>query len=60
MTQGKQITILFLDIAKAFDHIWHEGVLFKVKEVLLPDCYVDLIDSFLQDRTFEDEQLLVF
>ena len=50
--KGKQTVAFFLDVAKAFDRVWHEGVLFKLKEVLLPDCYVHLIASFLRDRTF--------
>ena len=32
--------------------MWHEGVLYKLTEVLLPDCYVHLIGSFLRDRSF--------
>ena len=50
--QGKQTTAIFLDVEKAFDRVWHEGVLYKLTEVLLPDCYVHLIGSFLRDCSF--------
>ena len=50
--QGKQTTAIFLDVEKAFVHVWHEGVLYKLTEVLPPDYYVHLIGSFLRYRCF--------
>lgn len=55
--QGKQRTAIVLDVAKAFDHVWHESVLYKLKEVLNPDCYVHFIARFLRDRTFHVRKL---
>lgn len=51
--QGKQTTAFFSDVAKAFNHVWHEGILYKRKDVLLSDSYFRFIYSFLQDRTFQ-------
>ena len=45
--QGKQTTAIFLDVEKAFHRVWHEGVLYKLTEVLLLDYNVHLIGSFL-------------
>ena len=41
----------FLDVEKAFDSVWHDGLLFKLREVQLPDCYLHLVASFLTERT---------
>ena len=42
----------FLDVEKAFDSVWHDGLLFKLREVQLPDCFLHLVASFLTERTF--------
>ncbi|BES96992.1 Retrotransposon protein [Nesidiocoris tenuis] len=42
---------LFLDTEKAFDRVWHPGLLYKIKP-LLPDTYYRIIQSFLSNRTF--------
>ena len=38
---------VFLDVSKAFDRIWHDGLLFKLKE---NGNLLELIKSFLSDR----------
>ena len=30
VSQNNEIRILFLDISKAFDRVWHEGLIFKL------------------------------
>lgn len=40
----------FLDISQAFDRVWHEGLLYKVK-VKLPIFY-SLLKSYLKNRHF--------
>ena len=33
--EEKQVcTVLFLDVAKAFDKVWHEGLLYKLNKML--------------------------
>ncbi|KAJ4451846.1 hypothetical protein ANN_03324 [Periplaneta americana] len=50
--EKKQICLgLFLDTEKAFDEVWHNGLLFKLKNHL-PDTYYRLIQSFLRRRTY--------
>jgi len=50
--ESKQICIgIFLDIAQAFDRVWHPGLLFKLKS-FLPAPYYLLIKSYLNQRTF--------
>ncbi|CAK9829625.1 Probable RNA-directed DNA polymerase from transposon X-element [Anthophora retusa] len=44
-------TALFLDVEKAFDKVWHKGLLAKIKEAF-PLPYYQLLKSYLEDRTF--------
>lgn len=44
---------VFLDISKAFDKVWHEGLLYKLAHSPLPPCYVHLIRSYLDNRWFQ-------
>ena len=41
---------IFLDMSKAFDRVWHEGLLFKLKRLGLSGKYYGLIKSFLRNR----------
>lgn len=42
---------IFLDVAQAFDKVWHEGLLFKIQSSL-PFVY-NILRSYLLDRTFK-------
>ncbi|GFT71483.1 RNA-directed DNA polymerase from mobile element jockey [Trichonephila clavipes] len=44
--------ILFLDIAKAFDKIWHDGLLIKLIRLDFPAPLIKSIHSFLSHRLF--------
>ena len=41
---------VFLDISKAFDRVWHDGLLFKLKENGVSGNLLRLVKSFLSDR----------
>ena len=41
---------VFLDISKAFDRVWHDGLLYKLKLSGTCDSYYNLIQSFLDSR----------
>lgn len=45
------IAPVFLDISQAFDKVWHNGLLFKLRKFLHPSYYL-LIKSYLTDRNF--------
>lgn len=47
----KYCSALFLDVSQAFDKVWHEGLLYKVKQVL-PQNYYLLLRSYLTERSF--------
>lgn len=42
---------IFLDVAKAFDKVWHDGLLFKLRS-FLPDGLYQIIESYLTERSF--------
>ena len=42
---------VFLDVAQAFDKVWHKGLIYKLNR-FLPSSYVKLLSSYLSDRTF--------
>ncbi|KAL4085043.1 hypothetical protein QTP88_027881 [Uroleucon formosanum] len=48
----KYCSCVFLDVSQAFDRVWHEGLLFKIK-AFLPTTYFLLIKSYLTDRHFQ-------
>ena len=41
---------VFLDISKAFDKVWHEGLLFKLASNGVEGNLLNLLKSFLSDR----------
>lgn len=43
---------IFLDIAKAFDRVWHEGLLYKLIKLKIPAYLIILINSYLSNRQF--------
>lgn len=44
---------IFLDFAKAFDKVWHDGLLSKLIDMHIPTQLVLLIRSFLNNRKFQ-------
>ena len=40
----------FLDITKAFDKVWHEGLLFKLEHIGISGNLLSLLKSFLNNR----------
>lgn len=43
---------VFLDIEKAFDRVWHSGLIDKLRQYNFPDGLIHLIRSYLADRYF--------
>jgi hypothetical protein len=44
---------VFLDVAKAFDTVWVDGLLYKLMALNFPSYPVKTIQSYLRSRTFE-------
>ena len=41
---------VFLDISKAFDKVWHIGLLFKLKAYGVDDELLSLLENYLENR----------
>ena len=41
---------VFMDVEKAFDKVWHDGLIHTLIKLGLPSIYVRYIHSFIQDR----------
>ena len=42
---------VFLDIERAFDKVWHDGLIHKLISLQLNPAFIQLIDSFLSNRS---------
>ncbi|VVC38956.1 Endonuclease/exonuclease/phosphatase,Reverse transcriptase domain [Cinara cedri] len=52
-------TCVFLDISQAFDRVWHQGLLFKLRKCL-PSALFLLIKSYLDNRHFQTRVGIAF
>ncbi|GBP77115.1 Probable RNA-directed DNA polymerase from transposon X-element [Eumeta japonica] len=49
----KQKTVaVFFDVAKAFDRVWHAGLVYKLYSLEVPDRLIFIIQNFLSNRYF--------
>ncbi|GFX63402.1 probable RNA-directed DNA polymerase from transposon X-element [Trichonephila clavipes] len=49
---GQCTAAVFLDIQKAFDRVWHTGLLFKLINYNIPTPLILLLKSYISNRTF--------
>jgi hypothetical protein len=47
---GKEVRIVFLDNSKAFDKVWHAGLLKKLEALGIRNPLLQWFKSYLQDR----------
>ena len=45
--------ILLLDIEKAFDTVWHNGLLYKLQQFRYPQYIIHTVKNFLKNRKFQ-------
>jgi hypothetical protein len=50
LASGKEVRSVALDISKAFDKVWHDGLLFKLAELGVAGSLLDWLRSYLSDR----------
>ncbi|KFM64681.1 putative RNA-directed DNA polymerase from transposon X-element, partial [Stegodyphus mimosarum] len=46
------VALLMLDVAKAFDRVWHEGLIYKLVQLDFNREIIRIIYSFIKDRNF--------
>ena len=50
LEHGNEVRMIYLDISKAFDRVWHDGLLFKLKSIGIRDPLLAWLKSYLSDR----------
>ena len=45
-----EVRAVFLDLSKAFDKVWHEGLLFKLRQIGVSDNLLGFFRSYLHNR----------
>ena len=50
LDEGYEVRGVFLDISKAFDKVWHEGLIFKLEQNRIFGKLLRLIKDFLSNR----------
>ena len=50
--QQKSTGLIALDVEKAFDSVWHKGILYKLLNFGLPNYLIKIIKSFLFNRYY--------
>ena len=50
MDEGKECVFLFCDMSKAFDRVWHEGLLYKLEKMGITGNLLEWAKSYLKDR----------
>ena len=48
--EGLEVKSIFLDIAKAFDKVWHDGIIFKLTQNGISGNLLNLFRDFLNER----------
>ena len=47
---GFEVRSVLLNISKAFDKIWHEGIIFKLQQNGISDDLLNILSDFLRNR----------
>ena len=50
LDQGKEIRVIFCDISKAFDRVWHRGLLRKLESIGIKGSLLKWVQNYLLDR----------
>ena len=50
INDGKYTCLVFLDISKALDKVWHEGLLFKIKRLDITGKLLDWLKDYILNR----------
>ena len=48
--KGLDVRGIFLDISKAFDKVWHDGLIFKLRQNGISGDTINILQNFLRNR----------
>ena len=57
--RGEHVVAAFLDVEKAFDNVWHNGLRFKIFQLDLPTKMTRWLSDFLVGRLIQCKQFLI-
>jgi len=52
MNKKRYSAMLLLDLQKTFDSVWHQGLLYKLHVMEVPDSIIKILRSYLTNRNF--------
>ena len=50
LDMGLEVRGIFLDISKAFDKVWHDGLISKLRQNGICSEMINILEDFLSDR----------
>ena len=50
LDDGLEVRVVFFDINKAFDRVWHKGLLYKIEKLGIKGDLLNWIKNYLLDR----------
>jgi hypothetical protein len=50
LDDGKEVRVVFCDVSKTFDRVWHKGLLTKLKSIGIQGPLLSWIENYLLDR----------
>lgn len=53
LNNGLSTGMVLMDIEKAFDRVWYDGLIFKLISTSTPHYIIKIIHSFLQNRSYQ-------
>jgi hypothetical protein len=51
LESAKDVCAIFLDVSKVFDKVWHEGLIFKLRQFGITGTLISLLENYLTDRS---------
>lgn len=52
LIQTESVAVISFDAEKAFDRVWHDGLIYKMLKFKFPHTLIQITNSFLRDRKF--------
>ena len=50
LDEGKEVRVIFCDISKVFDRVWHQGLLKKLESIGIRGSLLDWVQNYLSGR----------
>ena len=50
LDEGKELRFIFMEVSKAFDRVWHDGVIYKLRRAGIGGTLLSWFRNYLEDR----------